>query len=126
MKENVLLKKSYGFALDIVKFCNYLISEKREFILSKQLTRSGTSIGANVEEAIGAQSKKDFLYKLTISYKEARETKYWLRLLRDSDIVTEYEVKGLIEKVEELIRIIGSIQKTIKIKYNLDYNETLP
>lgn len=81
MKENVVQIKSYAFAIKIVNTCKFLQAEKKEYILSKQLIRSGTSIGANIEEAIGGQSRKDFFAKLTISYKEARETKYWIRLL---------------------------------------------
>lgn len=82
-KDNVIQIKSYAFALEIVKTYKYLVQEKNEFVLSKQLLRSGTSIGANVEEALGGQSDKDFYFKLNIVYKEARETHYWLRLLRD-------------------------------------------
>jgi four helix bundle protein len=86
MKENnVIVEKSYAFALRIVKLYWYLIENKREYKLSGQLLSLGTSIGANVEEAMGGSSRKDFKYKLEISYREARETKYWLRLLRDSD-----------------------------------------
>ena len=113
-KDNVVRDKSYAFALRVVKLYKFLIEEKKESILSKQLLRSGTSIGANIEEAIGGQSKKDFFAKLTISYKEARETKYWLRLLRDSDYLTSKAANSLIEDIDELLRIIGSIQKTIR------------
>lgn len=82
MKENILQKKSYLFALKMIRVGNELI-KKNEFILSRQIIKSGTSIGANVEEAIGGHTEKDFHYKLNLAYKEARETKYWLRLLRD-------------------------------------------
>jgi four helix bundle protein len=85
-KDNVIQQKSYAFAVRIVKVYQYLCDEKREFTLSKQLLRCGTSVGANVEEAIGGQSDKDFFAKLTISYKEARETQYWIRLLTDMDL----------------------------------------
>ncbi len=85
MKEdNVILDKSYAFAVRIIKFYQFLVSEKKEYVLSKQILRCGTSIGANIEEAIGGQSKKDFFAKLTISYKEARECHYWIRLLSDT------------------------------------------
>jgi len=114
MKENVVQIKSYAFAIKIVNVCKQLQDERREFILSKQLLRSGTSIGANIEEAIGAQSKKDFFAKLTISYKEARETKYWIRLLTDTEYLTKEESEPLINEIEELLRIIGSIQKAIR------------
>mgnify|MGYP001123580555 CR=1 FL=1 len=114
MKENVVQIKSYAFAIKIVNVCKQLQDERREFILSKQLLRSGTSIGANIEEAIGAQSKKDFFAKLTISYEEARETKYWIRLLTDTEYLTKEESEPLINEIEELLRIIGSIQKAIR------------
>lgn len=84
--ENIVQQKSYAFALRIVKAYKYLADEKKEFVLSKQLLKYGTSVGANVEEAIGGQTPKDFFAKLNISYKEARETMYWLRLLKDSNI----------------------------------------
>ena len=87
-KDNVIQIKSYDFAVRIVKLYKHLSQEKREFILSKQLLRSGTSIGANVEQAIGVQSRKDFFAKLTIAYKEARESHYWIRLLKDTDFLT--------------------------------------
>ena len=83
-KENIIQQKSFAFALRIVHLYRYLTNEKKEFVLAKQALRSGTSIGANIEEAIGAQSEKDFLSKLSIAYKEARETKYWLNLLKAS------------------------------------------
>ena len=83
-------------------------------MLSKQLLRSGTSIGANIEEAIGGQSKADFFAKITIAYKEARESKYWIRLLRDSDYLTVEQSDDLLKDVEELLKIIGSIQKSIR------------
>ena len=114
MKENNIIRdKSYQFALKIIKVYNHLSKEKKEFVLSKQLLKSGTSIGANIEEAIGAQSQNDFLHKMSIAYKEARETKYWLQLLKDSEIINGKDSR-LIEDCEELLRIIGAIQKTIK------------
>ncbi len=85
MKKNIVREKSYAFALRIIRLYKYLSSDKKEFILSKQILKSGTSSGAIVEEAIGAQSTKDFYSKLAIAYKETRETHYWLRLLRDSE-----------------------------------------
>ncbi len=93
---NVIQEKSYAFALRIVKLYRYLCDEKKEFILSKQIMRSGTSIGANIEEAIGGQSDRDFLSKLSIAYKEARETHYWLRLLRDSNILEDQHTDSII------------------------------
>ncbi len=84
MKENIVKEKSYQFALDVIQAYRLLGEEHKEYILSKQLLRSGTSIGANVEEALAASSRKDFSYKMSIACREARETLYWLRLLNDS------------------------------------------
>jgi len=114
MKENVVQRKSYGFALRIVKVYIFLTKTKKEFVLSKQLLRSGTSIGANVEESIGAQSKSDFIAKMSIAYKEARESHYWLRLLHDGNFLTKKQFDSLVTDCEELARIIGTIQKTAK------------
>ncbi len=113
-KENVLQYKSYDFALRIIKTYQYLCTEKKEYVLSKQLLRSGTSIGANVEEAIGGQSERDFFAKISISYKEARETHYWIRLLRDSGYFSKEQIASLLNDCDELLKIIGSIKKTIK------------
>ena len=97
MKENnIAREKSYNFSLKIIKIYQNLTQEKREFILSKQLIRSGTSIGANIEEAIGAQSKNDFISKISISYKESWETLYWLRLLTDSNLLDKQQSTMLI------------------------------
>lgn len=116
MRENVLQTKSYDFAVRIVKVYKYLCESKHEFVLSKQLLRAGTSVGANVEEAQGGQSEKDFFAKLTIAYKEAREAHYWIRLLSDTDYLSSSEKESLLLDVEELLKIITSIQKTIKSK----------
>jgi len=115
-KDNVVQQKSFAFALRIVEVSRALANEQKEFVLSKQLLRSGTSIGANIEEAIGGQSKKDFYAKLTIAYKEARETNYWLRLLKESDILNRKIAKELLIQSDELLRIIGSIRKTMSEK----------
>ena len=93
-KDNIVQIKSYAFAIRIIKTYQFLCENKKEFVLSKQLLRCGTSVGANIEEAIGAQSDKDFYAKLTIAYKEARETHYWIRLLKDTDYLTEEEYKS--------------------------------
>ena len=114
--ENVVVEKSYSFALRIVKLYKYLIEQKKEFVLSKQIVRSGTSIGANVEEAVGGHSEKEFLSKIIISYKEARETHFWLRLMKDSEFLDEKLADSLINDVEELLRILGSISLTMKEK----------
>jgi len=116
MKENVIQTKSFAFAIRIVNAYKYLQLEKREFVLSKQMLRSGTSIGANVEEAIGGQSEADFMSKLSIAYKEARETSYWLKLLQETKYIEPAEAKKYLELCDELQRIIGSSIKTIKAK----------
>lgn len=113
-KDNIIQIKSYDFAVRIVKLYKSLSQNKKEYILSKQLLRSGTSIGANIEEAIGGQSRKDFYAKLTIAYKEARETHYWIRLLRDTDYLNKEETMSLLKDINEILKIIGSIQKTIR------------
>ncbi|PAC26783.1 four helix bundle protein [Flectobacillus sp. BAB-3569] len=120
MKDNVVRDKSYAFAIRIVKLYKYLCEEKKEFVLSKQLLRSGTSIGANIEEAIGGQSEKDFFAKLTIAYKETRETHYWIRLLTDTDYLTKEQSESILTDTEEILKIIGSIQKTMKKKLNYE------
>lgn len=115
MKENLIQQKSYSFALRIIKLYSYLTENKKEYVLSKQILRSGTSIGANVEEALGAQSKSDFIAKLSIAYKEARETSYWIRLLKDSNYLIDKEFDSIMADIEELLRIITKIQKTSKL-----------
>lgn len=108
------IEKKFNFDFDasVGAFKSRLSS--KEFVLSRQLLRAGTSIGANIEEAIGGQSRKDFFAKLTIAYKEARETKYWIRLLTDTNYLDKETSRILLEDIEELLRIIGSIQKTIR------------
>jgi len=114
LKENVLRIKSYSFALRIVKAYKYLIAEKKEFVLSKQLLRAGTSIGANVAEANQGQSRPDFISKLSIALKESVETEYRLNLLRDSDYLTSEQTASLLVDCRELIRILTSSIKTTK------------
>jgi four helix bundle protein len=114
MKDNVLLDKSFAFAVRIVNAYKYLVEERKEFVLSKQLLRSGTSIGANAEEAVGGHSRPDFISKLTVAYKEARETKYWIRLLATTGYLEEQQAESLLKDLEELLRIIGKIQVTSK------------
>jgi four helix bundle protein len=117
-KENVIQQKSYDFAVRIVKAYKFMIESKSEYVLSKQLVRCGTSIGANVEEAIGGQSTKDFYAKMTISYKEARECRFWIRLMMDTDYLTKEQGTSLISDLEEILKIITAIQKTTKGKMN--------
>jgi len=111
-KNNIIEQKSFEFALRIVDLSKLLVNEK-EFVISKQLLKSGTSIGANVNESISAVSKKDFINKLSIAVKEARETKYWLRLLQESNLIKLNFTETLYD-VEELIKILSSIIKTSK------------
>jgi four helix bundle protein len=101
----------------VVKLYKHLNAEKREFILSKQLLKSGTSIGANINEAISGESKKDFVHKLSIALKEARETIYWLNLLKDSDFITIEQYKPLSDSCNSLIKILSSIILTTKERY---------
>ncbi len=117
-KQNPALEKSFDFALRIVKLYQHLSERKKEFVLSKQILRSGTSIGANLEEAHGAQSDLDFQSKISIAYKEARETSYWLRLLKASNYITEKQFGSIYLDCEELIKITTSIQLSMKNKIN--------
>lgn len=118
MKVNILKEKSYSFALRIVKMCRFLNEEKREFILSEQVLRSGTSIGANIEEANQGQSRSDFIHKLSIYLKEAVETIYWLRLLRDSEILSQNQAESLLNDCRELEKLLTSSIKTSKTTDN--------
>jgi four helix bundle protein len=113
---NVVQTKSYTFSLHVVRLYQSITNGKRNQILLGQLLKSGTSIGANVEEAIGAQSRRDFYAKLYIAYKEARETHYWLRLLGDSGHLEPKITREMLEECNELLRIIGSILKTLRSK----------
>ena len=112
--DNVIQQKTYNFSIKIIRLYKDLLKNQKEYLLSKQLLRSGTSIGANVEEAIGGQTKKDFYAKMAIAYKEARETHYWLRLLSDTNFISQDARKELLNDVDEILKIIGSIQNTIK------------
>ena len=122
--ESVINTKSYAFALEVIKIYKYLINEKKEYVLSKQLLRSGTSIGANINEAISGQSKRDFVHKLSIALKEARETLYWLKLLADSGYIELQNFSTLSGSCEEIIRILSSIILTTKEKYFSNSKET--
>ena len=113
MEENIILTKTYSFALRIIKLYKYLRDEKKEYTLSKQILRSGTSIGANSEEATGSISKKDFRAKFFIAYKEARETHYWIRLLKDSGFIELKLASSLLKDVDEILKILGAILKTV-------------
>jgi four helix bundle protein len=111
VKENIIQKKSYEFALQIIGLYRTLCNAN-EYVLSKQLLRSGTSIGANIEEAQAGQSRADFISKMAIASKEARETNYWLRLLRDSGTLDTVSVDPLLAESESIINILTSIIKT--------------
>ena len=113
-QNNIIQEKSFTFAVRIVNLYKYLCEEKKEFVLSKQVLRSGTSIGANIEEAIGGQSDRDFFTKITIAYKEARETVYWLKLLLATDYLNHEQANSLINETEEICKILGKIQISIK------------
>ena len=113
-EDNVVMIKSYAFALRVVKLYKYLIEEKKEFVLSKQLLRSGTSIGALIKEGEHAQSKADFLHKMNIALKEANETQYWIELLRDSEYLSTSQSFSILEDSTELIRLLVCIVKTTK------------
>lgn len=110
--DSIIKDKSYKFSLRIIEVYKYLKEKKKEFELARQILRCGTSIGANVEEAIGGQSKKDFTAKMFIAYREARETHYWIRLLRDSEFISAKSAKSLLEDCDELIKISGKIIST--------------
>ncbi|MGQ0543014.1 MAG: four helix bundle protein [Blastocatellia bacterium] len=114
IKENVLLEKTFAFAVRVVNAYQYLIEERKEFVLSKQFVKSGKTIGANLEEAVGGQSRADFVAKLSIAYKEARETHYWVRLLKATGYFEESHANSLLNDNDEILKIIGSIQISTK------------
>ena len=113
--DNVIESKSFSFAVQIVKLCRHLQSDNKEFVLSKQLLRSGTSIGANVAESQQAQSRADFISKLSIALKEAVETNYWLRLLYATDYLSSTEYSSVITDCKELEKLLTAILKTTKL-----------
>lgn len=113
--DNPLRDKSYAFALKVSRLCLEIQKQQKEFVLSKQLLRSGTSIGANVEESIGGHSKKDFFYRITVAYREARESHYWIRLLTDLDFIDKDESEALLADAEEILKLSGSIKRTLQI-----------
>ncbi|MCL1969621.1 MAG: four helix bundle protein [Bacteroidetes bacterium] len=118
-KYNILQEKSFAFAIRIINLYKHLSENKKEFVLSKQVLRSGTSIGANIEESIGAQSDKDFLAKLSISYKECRETIYWIKLLTATDYITKDEEISMLDDAEQICKILAKIILVTKQKINL-------
>ncbi|MCR5821598.1 MAG: four helix bundle protein [Bacteroidales bacterium] len=114
MERNALNRKSLEFAVRIVRFYRFLTEEKKEFVISKQILRSGTSIGANVRESKNAQSPMDFIHKLNIALKEADETQYWLEVLQLSETITTEEFDSLNNNLKEIIALLTSIIKTMK------------
>lgn len=114
--KSILRDKSYSFALGIITLSRKLQIEQRDFVLSKQVLRSGTAIGALLEEATQAESKADFIHKLSIASKEANETRYWLFLLRDSDLIVSTDADKCISYIEEIIKMLISSIKTLKAK----------
>lgn len=118
MRDNVVKVKSFEFALRIVNICRVLVDEKQEYVLSKQVLRSGTAIGALIREAEHAESKKDFIHKLAIALKEANETEYWLDLLYQSGYLPNEDFQQLSNSNKELLRLLISIIKTSKVKTN--------
>jgi len=114
VRTNLIEKKSFRFSILVINLYRYLSEEKKEFILSKQLLKSGTSIGANIKEALEAQSKKDFLSKMNLSLKEARESEYWLELLIEAKYLETEEARHLLTECNEICRILNSIVKTTK------------
>ena len=114
MKNNVVKEKSFAFALRVVKLYQYLCEQKKEYVLSKQLLRSGTAIGALVREAEHAESKADFIHKMSISLKEANESEYWVELLHQSGYIDETGFHSMQSDMIELLKLLTSIIKTSK------------
>jgi four helix bundle protein len=118
MKENVVKKKSFLFAIRIVNLYKVLCNERKEYVLSKQLLRSGTSIGANIREALNAESTADFIHKCAIAQKECDETLYWLELLKETEYISEKEFISINDDASELLKIIRSIIISAKKPHN--------
>ena len=118
MRDTPIKTKSYAFAIRIVRLFQWLCKERNEHVLSKQILRCGTSIGANVEEASGAYSEKDFSAKIQIAFKESLETRYWLRLLHDTDYIETPAFESMYADCDELVRILSATTKTLREKAN--------
>ena len=114
MRENILRTKSYSFAIRIVKLSQYLQNDKKEFILSKQILRSGTAVGALIREAEYGQSKTDFIHKLSIALKEANETEYWVNILKDTGYIDEKLFESLLNDCKEILKLLVSSIKTAR------------
>jgi four helix bundle protein len=124
MSESIVKIKSFELAISGVNFYKYLVSEKKEFVMSKQFLRSITSVGANVREAVNAQSKLDFIHKLAIAQKECDESIYWLELLKATDYITENDFAKINTKAVEVLKIIRSISITTKKNLKLETNNS--
>lgn len=120
MRENIVKDKSFGFAIRIVRLYQFLVSDKKEYVLSKQLLRSGTSVGAMVREAEHAETKKDFVHKMAIAQKEINESIYWLELLKETDYLSEVEFESLNFDAVEILKLLTSIIKITKANINDD------
>lgn len=118
MRENIIKKKSFEFAVLVVEMNKKLVGEMREFVLSKQFLRSGTAVGALYREAEQAESKRDFIHKLAIALKEANETEYWIELMHETKLIQTNDFNELFSKVKELIRMLVSIINTTKKNLN--------
>lgn len=117
MKESIIAGKTYRFAVRVVKLHLHLCKQQHSlYCLSRQLLRAGTSVGANIEEALGGHTEKDFSAKMSIAYKEARETRYWLLLLKDCNIIEPKLSASFLADIESILKILGSILKTVKQK----------
>ena len=114
MKYNILAEKSYSFSVRATKMYQYLLFKKKEYVLSKQFVRAATSIGANIEEAIGAQTRKMFISKMSIAYGEAREAHYWIRLLSEADYIDSKAGASMLEDCTELLKILTTVLKSTK------------
>ncbi len=115
-QDNIILNKSFKFAVRIVKLYRFLTAEQKEYVLSKQILRSGTSIGANVNEAVEGFSNKDFQFKLNIALKEARETEYWLKLLHETEYISDHQYSHINNDCTEILKLLVSILKTFDQK----------
>ena len=118
LKNNIIYDKSLSFAIRIVNLCKYLTEQKSERVISKQILRSGTSIGANISESIAAESQLDFIHKLAIAQKETLETIYWLTLLHKTDYLSKEQYESLLYDCNEIKKLLVSIAKTMKQKLN--------
>ena len=114
MAGNPVKEKSFRFAVRIVRLCKFLTEEKKDYVISRQILRSGTSIGANVKEALQAESKADFIHKLSISLKEASETEYWLQLLKETEYLDQAAYDSMMADCVELLKLLTSIIKSSK------------